>query len=63
MPEERSPCFRCTRLQKDKSKCACTCEKLELYKARLPMFTLWRGEVNYYSIPGIERKLPHLVCD
>jgi hypothetical protein len=53
--EERSPCIECERLEKSKSRCAESCEKLVMYQERLPHFTLWRGSSGYYSMPGLQR--------
>lgn len=53
--EERSPCVRCERLDKNKNECADSCEKLKMYQERSPHLTLYKGTSDYYSMPGLQR--------
>ncbi|MGD9338988.1 MAG: hypothetical protein PVF76_16810 [Syntrophobacterales bacterium] len=55
MDEERSPCLKCEREKKSKSKCVKSCEKIDRYREGQPAITLWNGEPTYYVIPGLER--------
>ena len=53
--DDRSPCIQCDRVKRNKSECADSCEKLEMYQESLPQFTLWRDNPSYYSVPGLHR--------
>jgi hypothetical protein len=59
MSEERSPCLRCERVNKNKNECVGSCQELDRYQEGLPYLSLWRGDPVCYLIPGLERTRSH----
>ena len=56
MSKERSPCFQCERLKKDKLDCARSCEPLHEYMESLPYFLMSQDDSTSYRVPGLERR-------